>query len=63
MIIPHLQTRVCYDYIVTGNDYIAIAVNIDNPKDAHYFTPHTKEIDDIEMTAFDRAVGWCFPGI
>jgi hypothetical protein len=45
------------DYDVAGNYYVAIAINIFNIKDAHYFTPLIEK-DGVEMGAYNRAVAW-----
>ena len=47
-----------YGYRIIGNEYLAIAVNLKDPKDAHYFT-----IDpEVNNDAFVRAQGWAYPG-
>lgn len=44
------------DYEIYGNMYIAIAVNVNNPKDSHYF-----DIDpEVNNNAFVRACGWAY---
>jgi hypothetical protein len=44
------------DYEIRGNQYVAIAVNVNNPKDSHYF-----DIDpDVNNNAFIRAQGWAY---
>jgi len=50
-------------YFVAGNEFLAIAINVLDAGDVHYFTPHTKAIDGIEMNAFDRAIAWTSPGL
>lgn len=51
-----------HGYYISGNEFLAIAINVDNPADAHYFTPQTMEEDGIEQDAFTRAIGWAYPG-
>jgi len=47
------------EYEIRGNQHIAIAINVNDPKDAHYFT-----IDpEVNNDAFIRACGWAYPGI
>lgn len=44
------------DYEIYGNQFVAIAVNVNNPKDSHYFN-----IDpDVNNNAFIRACGWAY---
>lgn len=53
-----LRTQYWHGYLITGNKYVAIAINVNNPKEAHYFT-----IDpDVNNDAFVRACGWAHPG-
>lgn len=50
-------------YSVAGNDFVAIAINLHDPEDAHYFTYVTHEDGNTpDMTAFDCAVTWTSPG-
>ncbi len=58
-----MRNQTVNGYYVAGNDYLAIAINVYDAKDAHYFTPHTVETASFEMTAFDRAIAWTSPGI
>ena len=54
----NIRTTVWYDYFITGNQYLAIAINLKDPKDAHYF-----DIDpEVNNDAFVRACGWAYPG-
>jgi len=47
------------DYEIRGNKYVAIAININDAKDSHYF-----DIDpDVYNNAFNRAIAWAFEGI
>ena len=50
--------RVCiyYGYHIAGNENIAIAINVDDPYDAHYFT-RDPEVND---NAYIRAMGWAY---
>lgn len=50
-------------YIVVGNDCVAIAVNVADKTDSHYFGSLTEDKNGIDMTAFDNAVSWTSPGI
>lgn len=44
------------NYEIRGNQYIAIAISANDPKDAHYF-----DIDpDCNNNAFIRACGWAY---
>ena len=44
------------DYEIRGNKFIAIAINVNNPEDVHYF-----DIDpDVNNNAFIRACGWAY---
>jgi len=44
------------EYEIRGNKYIAIAINVNDPTDAHYFT-----IDpEVNNDAFVRATGWAY---
>ena len=53
-----LRTRSCYGYLITGNKYVAIAVNLEDESDSHCFT-----IDpEVNNDAFVRACGWAYPG-
>ena len=53
-----MQIEIYHGYYIAGNKYIAIAINIDNPEDVHYF-----HIDpDVNNNAYVRAKGWAFPG-
>ena len=45
-------------YRIAGNAYLAIAININDDTDVHYFTI-SAEIPD----AFNRAIAWSSPGI
>ena len=51
-----IRFRVWCGYYISGNRYLAIAINVKNPKDAHHFS-----IDpDVNNDAFIRACGWAF---
>jgi hypothetical protein len=51
-----VQETVVGDYEIRGNEYVAIAINVNNPKDSHYF-----DIDpDVNNNAFVRACGWAY---
>jgi hypothetical protein len=50
----------CHGYHFAGNYHIAIAINIKDPSDAHYFTK--VEADGFEQGALTRAIGWAYPG-
>lgn len=44
------------DYEIRGNQHIAIAINVNDPKDVHWF-----DIDpDVNNDAFIRACGWAY---
>ena len=51
---PVVQETVVGDYEIRGNQYVAIAINVKNPKDSHYFDP------DVNNNAFIRACGWAY---
>jgi len=54
----NIRTTVWYGYFITGNQYLAIAINLEDEKDVHYF-----DIDpDVNNDAFVRACGWAYPG-
>jgi len=46
---------------VAGNAFLAIAINDDDPTDAHWFLPGDPDQDEIE-DAFLAAVTWTSPG-
>jgi hypothetical protein len=51
-----LRTAYYEGYIVTGNQYLAIAINVDNPQDVQIFA-----IDpEVNNDAFIRACGWAY---
>ena len=51
-----MQTAIYHGYYIAGNKYIAIAIDVDDPTDAHHFT-----IDpDVNNNAYIRAQGWAF---
>ena len=53
----------CVDgYHVAGNEHVAIAISVEDPSDAHLFTPHTMAEDYVDMGAYDRAIVWTSPG-
>lgn len=52
----HLRTTVVERYEIVGNQFLAIAVNMDKPEDVHYF-----DIDpEVNNDAFVRACGWAY---
>jgi len=59
-----LKTKVVGEYLITGNDYVAIAIASDNPQDAHWFTPGLMDpnYQETHMTAWERAEVWASPG-
>lgn len=44
------------NYEIYGNKYVAIAINVLDPKDSHYFTIDPEANND----AFVRACGWAY---
>ncbi len=62
-----MQTETVNGYRIAGNYHIAIAINVDDPTDAHYFEPQEKikwGADFIpDMGAYDCALVWTSPGI
>lgn len=51
-----VQTRIVETYLIVGNQKVAIAININDPEDSHYFT-----IDpEVNNNAFIRACGWAY---
>jgi hypothetical protein len=52
----------CHGYHFAGNYWVAIAINIKDPSDAHYFTNQTASADGFEQGALTRAIGWAYPG-
>lgn len=53
---PVVQHERVEDYEIYGNQFVAIAVNVNNPKDSHYF-----DIDpEVNNNAFIRACGWAY---
>ena len=53
---PVVQETVVGNYEIRGNQYVAIAINVKNPKDSHYF-----DIDPgVNNNAFIRACGWAY---
>lgn len=57
-----MDLEIRHGYQFAGNYWVAIAINIKDPKDSHYFTNQTMEVDGIEQGAFTRAIGWAYPG-
>jgi hypothetical protein len=55
-----LKTTIYHGYHIAGNDHLAIAINVSNPEDVHWFTPQTMEKDDIEQDAYTRAKVWAY---
>lgn len=45
-------------YHISGNENIAIAINVNDPTDVHWFD-RDPEVND---NAFVRAMGWAYPG-
>lgn len=50
-------------YWIAGNDTLAIAISLTDPKDAHYFDPYTVESAGFELGAFEVAIAWTSPGL
>lgn len=51
-----MERTIVGDYEICGNKYVAIAINIKKPQDAHYF-----DIDpEVNNDAFVRACGWAY---
>jgi hypothetical protein len=59
-----MKTETVNGYEIAGNEFLAIAINVENPKDAHYFTPGEQPFPSIPgLDAFERAVVWTSPGL
>jgi len=59
-----MDTRVVNGYEVAGNEFLAIAISIDDPEDAHWFTRDVGDsILDPDCSAFKRALAWTSPGL
>ena len=56
----HMETLTVNGYKIAGNAHLAIAINTENPEDAHSFTPDEHEPF---LNAFDCAVRWTSPGL
>ena len=51
-----METITYHGYYIAGNKYLAIAINVNDPTDVHYF-----DIDpDVNNNAYIRAQGWAF---
>jgi hypothetical protein len=46
-------------YDIAGNEHVAVAINTNDPADAHHFTRDP----DCHDSAFARAVAWTNPGV
>ncbi len=57
-----MNTTTVGEYEIAGNDYVAIAINVNNPDDAHYFI-YEAPGDHNLSSAFDKAVAWASPGL
>lgn len=55
-----MNTTIVNGYHVAGNYYIAIAINVNDPKDAHYFTDDPLNPN---KGAFNIAIAWTSPGL
>lgn len=53
---PAVRHERVEDYEIYGNQHVAIAVNVNNPRDSHYFTLDPGVNND----AFVRACGWAY---
>ena len=53
-----METITIHGYHIAGGKHIAIAINVDDPTDAHYFTIDS----DVNDNAYVRAIGWAYPG-
>lgn len=54
--LQRVRKKIVGKYEIHGNQYVAIAVNRDDPKDSHYF-----DIDpEVNNDAFVRACGWAY---
>jgi hypothetical protein len=47
-------------YHLAGNDFLTLAINMDDPQDAHWFRPSNDP--GLELTAWERAIVWTSPG-
>ncbi len=51
-----METITYHGYYIAGNKHLAIAINVNDPTDVHYF-----DIDpDVNNNAYIRAQGWAF---
>jgi hypothetical protein len=53
------------DYVVVGNDLVAVAINAGNSGDAHWFVPGTDDPNyptETYRTAWQKAETWASPG-
>lgn len=57
-----VRTTSVNGYLVVGNAHVAIAVNIEDDTDSHYFTPSVVT-ETFTLGAFDAAIAWTSPGI
>lgn len=49
-----MKTTIINGYHVAGNEYLAIAINVEDPKDAHYFIPVKIGMNN----AYDQTIWW-----
>jgi hypothetical protein len=54
-----VMSRRVGDYEVRGNEYVAFAINVKNPKDNHFY--HMSNVPSADDTAFTRCVRRCTP--
>jgi len=57
-----MKTKTVGDYMLAGNEFLAIAINVNDPQDAHWFTPREEGDPLTDMRAFERAGAWAAPG-
>ncbi len=57
-----IETTYVDGYVITGNHYVAIAINMTNPSDAHYFylTDCVEVTKGVHQSAFITAQGWAY---
>ena len=56
-----MKTTIVNGYHVAGNDFVAIAINENDPKDAHYFVEPCTSFGE-PLPAYERAIAWTSEG-
>ena len=60
-----IETTYVDGYVISGNHYVAIAINMTDPSDAHYFylddcIVDIKDGKNVVQSAFITAQGWAY---